>query len=470
MRKGTILVALLVGLVAAMPFASVSQAESPLSLDQLLRSVDQHFPKVRAAIEKTEAARAKELQSQGAFDFNLNGKAQHVFRGKFPSSSIDTWIEQPTTLWGITVEGGYRNASGFPIYDGKNVTSAGGEVRLGFTVPLLRDRSIDNNRFELKNARLGVERTSQEQRWVRLQSRLKAASVYLKWIALGQKRVVAGRLLEIARVRQDGIERQIEGGQIAPIERVDNQRLIISREERLVEATQHFDQVSVELSLFWRREDGRPTVPTAAELPSWPPSSIVDGDLSYDGDRAIENRPDVAALRHAADQLRARVEVAENRMKPTMDLRVTGSQDTGDTRPYAPFADSVNETEVGAGLTFKLPAQRRKARGEVAQSLAELSALTAELELATDMVRMELRQAKLIVEATHRRADLSKQAIEAAMQMENAERQRFDEGQSTLLLVNLRELATAETESRFIEAWADHELARISVQAAAGVL
>jgi len=146
------------------------------------------------------------------------------------------------------------------------------------------------------------------------------------------------------------------------------------------------------------------------------------------------------------------------------------SQDSGDPRPYAFFAESVNETEVGAGLTFKLPVQRRKARGEVDQSLAELASISAELELATDVVRMEMQQAKLVVKATHQRTDLGRQATAAAIQMEKAERQRFDEGQSTLLLVNLRELATAETESRFIESWADHELARVALQAAAGVL
>ncbi|MDZ4695920.1 MAG: TolC family protein [Deltaproteobacteria bacterium] len=453
-----------------LPSQVIAQATGALQLEEVLRSVDQHFPKIRAAFEKTEAARAKQLQSEGAFDLNLHGKAQHLVRGKFPSSSIDTWVEQPTTLWGLKVEGGYRNASGFPIYNGQNVTSTNGEVRIGISIPLLRDRAIDDNRFELKNAKLGVERTSQEQRWVRLQSRLKAASVYLKWVALGQKRVVAERLLQIASVRQAGIERQIESGQIAPIERVDNQRLIISREERLVEATQQFEQAGLELGLFWRSENGRPNLPTGGSLPNWPPASIVDGDLSYDLDRAIEIRPDVLALRYAAEQLQARVEVSENRLKPTMDLRVMASQDSGDPRPYAFFAESVNETEVGAGLTFKLPVQRRKARGEVDQSLAELASISAELELATDVVRMEMQQAKLVVKATHQRTDLGRQATAAAIQMEKAERQRFDEGQSTLLLVNLRELATAETESRFIESWADHELARVALQAAAGVL
>ncbi len=463
---------LMVGVLglAVLPGRVRAQATGVLQLDEVLRSVDQHFPKIRAAFEKTEAARAKQLQSEGAFDLNLNGKAQHLIRGEYPSSSIDTWIEQPTTLWGLKVEAGYRNASGFPVYDGKNVTSTNGEIRLGVSIPLLRDRAVDDNRFELKNAKLGVERTSQEQRWVRLQSRLKAASVYLKWVALGQKRVVAERLLQIASVRQTGIERQIDSGQIAPIERVDNQRLIISREERLVESTQQFEQASLELSLFWRGEDGRPALPTAGALPSWPPASIVDGNLSYDLDQAIANRPDVAALRHAAEQLQARVEVSENRLNPTMDLRVIASQDSGETRPYAPFAESFNESEVGAALTFKLPIQRRKARGEVDQSLAELAANSAELELTTDVVRMEMAQAKLVVKATHRRTDLGRQATLAALQMESAERQRFEEGQSTLLLVNLRELATAETESRFIEAWADHELARVALQAAAGVL
>jgi outer membrane protein, heavy metal efflux system len=469
MKKSALLAVGFVAL-AFLPEEVHAQTTGALHLEDVLRSVDQHFPKIRAAFEKTEAARAKQLQSEGAFDLNLNGRAQHLFRGEYPSSSIDAWVEQPTTLWGLKVEGGYRNASGFPIYDGKNVTSTNGEVRLGVSVPLLRDRAIDDNRFELRNAKLGVDRTSQEQRWVRLQSRLKAASVYLKWVALGQKRVVAERLLQIASVRQAGIERQIESGQIAPIERVDNQRLIISREERLVEATQQFEQASLDLSLFWRRDDGRPTVPTTGSLPTWPPVAIVDGDLSYDIDRAIDNRPDVAALRHTAEQIQARVAVSENRLKPTMDLRVIASQDSGDTRPYAPFANSLNETEVGASLTFKLPVQRRKAQGEVNQSQAELSAISAELELATDVVRMEMAQAKLVVKATHRRTDLGRQATEAAIQMENAERQRFDEGQSTLLLVNLRELATAETESRFIESWADHELARVALKAAAGIL
>gem|GEM_PF-1272888 len=62
-------------------------------------------------------------------------------------------VDQPTPLWGAGLFAGYRYGQGdFPTYDGERATNAGGELRAGASLPLLRNGAADRRRTQLGRA------------------------------------------------------------------------------------------------------------------------------------------------------------------------------------------------------------------------------------------------------------------------------------------------------------------------------
>jgi outer membrane protein TolC len=92
--------------------------------------------------------------------------------------------------------------------------------------------------------------------------------------------------------------------------------------------------------------------------------------------------------------------------------------------------------------------------------------LDAQCELALDRVRAEVRDALSALDAAQRRVALVRREVEVTAQLEAAERQRFEAGDSTLFVVNLREQATAEARVREVDALLDWQRASASFRAA----
>ena len=122
-----------------------------LSLEEVLASVERHYPPLRAALQDLPIAEADYLAAQGRFDLVLRSIIDSNNFGYYESRRFDLWAEQPTTLWGATFFSGYQVSGGsFPDYDGKFQTNGAGEYRAGMRLPLMRDRAVDGRRADLE--------------------------------------------------------------------------------------------------------------------------------------------------------------------------------------------------------------------------------------------------------------------------------------------------------------------------------
>jgi outer membrane protein TolC len=131
---------------------------------------------------------------------------------------------------------------------------------------------------------------------------------------------------------------------------------------------------------------------------------------------------------------------------------------------------SLTGTELDAGIAFSVPTQRRQGRGARQAALAALTRIDAELRFARDRVRAEVEDAASALDAALQTLALVKEELQVARELEQAERERFNLGDSTQFLVNLRELATADAAFREISATAEAHKARVAYDVATGAL
>ncbi len=452
---------------------------APLSLEEVLASVRRHHPPLDAAAARIESAEGLRLSSEGAFDLTLSTRLSGVFFGYYEYGRLDVSLSQPTPLWGTTFFGGWRIGRGFarggiPDYYRYDETFDAGEFRLGVQVPLWRDGPIDPRRASLWRAEHGVQAATADRDARVLRIELAATDAYVRWVAAGRRYVIALDLLRLAEERDGQVEARAAAGAIPPIEHLENRRAVLERRAALVVARRALEQRTIALSLYLRDDLGEPLSVSAVRVP---PEVSIDAVVTRTEDTdvalAIDSRPELqrfAAQRRAAQ---VSLELADNQFSPRVDLTVAGAIDVGgpgvaDPARALEIQRALERPQMDAMLMVQVPLQFRDARGRIDQARADLAALDADTELARDQVRLEVRDARSAVRAATEAMALAAEGEIIAGAVAEAERVRFENGATSLLIVNLRESAAASAAQAHVDAMADLAVAYALLRAALG--
>ncbi|MFM7111199.1 MAG: hypothetical protein ACKO26_08640, partial [Planctomycetota bacterium] len=90
----------------------------PLGLDEVLDSVEQNYPLLRAIEQERVLAGGKVVTAMGAFDLNLNASADGTSPATYDSIRSSLGFNQALPNGGMGIFAGYRNGYGeFPTYN-----------------------------------------------------------------------------------------------------------------------------------------------------------------------------------------------------------------------------------------------------------------------------------------------------------------------------------------------------------------
>lgn len=438
---------------------------APLTLAEVLASSRKFQPLILEAIARVRAAEGKRLAAEGAFDTNVQAEGSARLSGFYDGSYASGQISRPIENWGGSYYGGYRVSGGrFPIYEDKNYTNVLGELRAGAVLALMRDRRIDERRFNRGNAALDVEIAEAERLAAAIGVQRRAVAAYNQWVAAGLRLEVYRDLLGIARARQAGLQRQVEEGARPRIILTENAQNILRRETLVARAEQDLAQAANTLSLFWRDADGLPRKPQPAQLPSGFPTFAIPAGPTR---QALAGRPDLRAIDLRLNQTANRLALDRNALLPRLDVKVEASQDLG---PIGEGGRSRNGFESIVGLNFSVPLERRAARGRIAQTTAEIDAITRRKQATEEQIVAEIEGIAIDVRASAQLEALAAQERDRARELASAEQRRFGAGASDFFLVNTREETAADAAVRALDARYRNIVASADLAAAAADL
>jgi outer membrane protein TolC len=424
-----------------------------ITLDSVLESVNRNYPPLRAALLERPIADADYLTSQGRFDLSIRSRLDTQNLGFYRNERFEVVLDQPLETWGANVYSGYSVSEGrYPDYDGKTVTNSGGQYRVGAVIPLARDRAIDSRRADLQRTRIGLrlaDLSIDQQRLAILQT---ATRRYWDWIAASRRYSIANTLLEVASGRDSILQEAVSIGALPQFERIDNQRVVLQRRNNVVEARRVLENATIELSLFLRDANGQPLLapPDAAPLGFPDPLALPDEQITEDMSAAQQRRPDVLRFIFQRNQIDVDRRLAQNQRLPSVNLFTEYLREIGG----GPVKRGPNDLRVG--LLFDLPLQRRQATGRLQAAEARLKQLEQRETFQKDQVSADVRDAASAVKAAFERARVLDEELQVTRQVEDAERLRYELGDSTLFVLNLREQATAEAAVREANALADY--------------
>lgn len=455
----------------AQPAVTDVASATPLTVDEVVTSTMQRHPLITAAVKDRAIAEAEVLTAYGAFDPVWRTRAVAVPIGYYDHRRLDSLVVQPTAIGGATVFGGYRLGLGnFPIYYGNYETLGYGEARAGINVPLWRDLTIDARRAALWSAKLAPKIADAGVAAQKIELARAAAVRYWNWVEAGRALAAAKELLQLAEDRDAQLAVRVEKGDLAEIERLDNQRAVLARRANMIAVERGYLSTALELSLFYRDATGATKMPQLSQLPTAlpEPQPLVVTNVAEVVTQAIAKRPELVRLVAAQEQIELEAELANNQTKPAIDVQAVVAKDFGPGPGY------LRPTEVEFAVLIDIPLLARTASGKLASATAKSEKLAAQKQLLVDRIKVDVQDAIAAESAARARVALARSELALAKKLAEGERETFALGQSTMLVVNLREQAVMEAALREIIALADHARAvaiyRASTATQPGVL
>ena len=425
--------------------------ENSLSLSEVLTSVAECYPEIEIAIGEIETARGKVLASWGEFDSILAAHSISQPLGFYQTFRNGAGISRPLYSGG-EVYGTYRIGDGnFEPWYGERETNEGGELKAGFSLPLLKDRSIDKRRAGVRSAALEQNQVEANVETRLLQFERFATQAYWEWVASGQAVQIQQQLLSLAEKRVEQINIRIEKGDLARIAGIDNDRFIAKRRNGLIKAKRGLEKAAIKLSLFIRDTNCDPVIVDVGRLPKQFPGAVsISQERSLaDIEIALQNRPELIELAAAREQACVQAEYANNLLLPKLDVKGFAGQDLGGATSSkgdkTPF-------ELQLGVFAEVPIQRREGTGKVQAAQGKIAQIDAKRRIVSDKIRAQIQDAASAVNAAVDQIKQSQENVRLTEQSLELGLIAFDEGDIDLLALNIYETSVADAQLLLLEA------------------
>lgn len=431
--------------LAAAPFAGAWA----VSMDEVLQSSKNHYPKILEARKAVEGKRGAVQKAKGAFDWEFNSDVKSRWGGAYQGQYVDSQISRRLADSAARVYGGYRVSNGdLPVYEQQYLTDEAGELNVGVVVSLWRDRIIDEERAAFKDAQLSLKQQEASLLLTQMVVQYEAMTAYVDWLEAGMVLGVAKQQLEIAQERQKAFKTRVDKGDLAAIYLTENNQTILKREAALNEARRVLKEKATKLSLYYRDEAGKMMAVSEEDVPSRipEPDSIHLGDLDSEIERARGIRPDLIAISLDLARSENTLAVSQNKILPQVNLYAEGARDFGNR------FNNFDRPEARIGLRINIPLQQNVGQGAIRQTEAEIEQIKQRKRLLNDQIAAEIQFVANDYHIAQQNLAITHDEVDTAIKMQKAERTRFMSGASDFFVLNLREENVAAAKLRNIQA------------------
>jgi outer membrane protein TolC len=454
--------------LCAVPLVAAAQ-EQVLTRRALVQLVADNHPVARQAGLRTAMGDAAVRSARGAFDpVALAGYSEKRYGGKDYYHLFDAGLRVPT-WFGAEFFGGYSSSSG-DLVNPQNTMPADGQLRVGATLQLGQGLLIDRRRAELRQAQAFQDMAEAERQRLLNEVFHAALSDHVDWVASYRQLLVARSALDQAQVRFDAVRGNFRGGDVPAIDTLEALLQVQDRRMRMQDAELAFRVSGLRLSNHLWDEDLRPLeigpglVPDTTELAPPPTLPALDTLLIT----AQTAHPDLLERAGRIRQIEVERRFRAEMLKPRLDLSGSLLANGGVITGEGPPTWRTQDRQLGA--SFSMPLVLRRERGDL--SLAGLRLADAELALDRQrlVVRNQVDQRFNELATLEQQVDLGSAMVRNYQRLLDGENNRFAVGESSLFLVNQREVALLDSQLKQVDLEAKRRKAYFTLDRDAGVL
>jgi outer membrane protein TolC len=425
--------------------------DDSITLKQFYTHILNYHPLVKQANLLPDAARSEITMARGMFDPSVSFtyeekefKDENYFRYFQPSIKIPTWI-------GVDIKAGYdRNTGQFA--DGDEFTPNAGLLYAGLSVPILDGLIIDERRNTLRQAKLFRNIAEQEQIKVLNKILLQAAKDFWQWQQSYQKLKFITEGFNLAQQRFTFVRSNVLLGEAAGIDSIEAKIEVQKRQAMLLEAELEFKNSAILVSNYLWDNKQQPLELKKGVYPSEEGNEITTisaEELKVMADNANTLHPEIRKQEFKIQQLKIERLYRRQALLPTLNFEFHPLLN-------APFDE--NELNVGhyennykMGISFYTPLFLRKERGKL--SLTNIKLKQTEFSLQQNRRDIVNQVYTSYNEMTNLAQMLTVQIemVKNTRLMRNGEQTRFENGESSLFLINRRERSLIEAQVKLAE-------------------
>jgi outer membrane protein TolC len=445
---------------------SFAQNEKVLSVDDFIEKVKMHHPLAKVANIQIEKANANLLTAKGGFDpvaeINATNK---TFDSKnyyyYNNASVNIPLPVGDIKTGIENNGGQFLESEI---------SSGRSSYLGLEIPIAKGLLIDKRRAFLQQAKIAVQQNTAQRRALINDLLLEAYVSYYQWAGAYRLYNIYNSYVLVSNDRLRLVKTLNANGDRALMDTVEAFTQLQNFQLLQGEASIKLTSTILDLNNFiW---DGKGIAQNIATdvvpdttIFSNNTSSKVLVDLLQNS--ALQN-PILQQYNFKIEGLQVEKKLKYQNLLPTINLK--GNILNKDYYALKNFGTSLLDNNNRWGISIKVPLRFREGRGEYRLAKLKIEESTLELKQKTQEIENKIKDYYNQFLLLQNQLQTANDAYKNYNSLLRNETLRFNNGESSLFLVNTRENKVLEMQQKIIELQVKLLKAKYSLDWAAGLL
>jgi len=419
-----------------------------LSFTEYLRWTLNEHPIAKQAALIEPSRQAQLLQAKGLFDPQLESKfKEKFFNSNHYYSSANVGLEMKTPYAVSLISDYDLNAGSF--LNAEDYTSDKGLFSIGVAVPVLKGLFYDEQRLTKQRA-VKLNDIAQVEIKLALNELLfQSAQLYNQWFIAEERLRLTAELVNLSEIRFKAIKQRFEGGDRSGMDTLEAFAQVQNRQIQLLDAKQEMLKSRIALVAFINDQDSTklsmlnlsvfPNKNFKTEIREWSPHFMQMPQ--------INNHPEVLVTETKIDILMLEQRWKKEKIKPKLDVEYRFLQK--DFSPLSPGNYSTNNYTWG--MQFSAPLFLREARGELKMQALKISDANLGLDWKKNQIDQKSQQLQTTFDLVQEQIQLSMQLSSLYQSLLTAENVRFQNGESSVFLLNQRENTYFENQLKLLD-------------------
>jgi len=433
---------------------SATQAQdttNTLSVDMFFTLVRKYHPLAKQIELLDDKGTSVVLKEKGAFDpYLYSSLNQKYFDEKQYYHLLGTALKIPT-WYGVDFKLGYDQSAGQYLNAEDKLPSVG-LAYAGVSLPLLQGLLINERRNVVKQAQVFKQSTVVEQKALLNDLMFDALAAYWEWYACYAQNIVYKDAAELSQQRFKGVRQSFLQGDRSAIDTLEAFLQYQNRLSNLNQSAIILQNASYKLSNFLWSANEEPLEITSALIPAIDKKIFIDlsnevDSLNVNVENLAANHPQVLLYDYKYKSANIDLKWKLEKYKPKLNLNYNVlTAPVGNT-----IVSNLSTNNYKWGVDFSFPLFLRRERGDV--KLSEIKLLEIEYakqqKLLEQVNKIKMYRNELLVLQQQR--ILFASMVSNYSSLLNAEKRNFESGESSLFLINAREMALIDSQLKQIE-------------------
>ncbi len=437
-----------------------------LTLDNFIQQVKKYHPIARQADIQIDKASAELLAAKGNFDPTFQWEASNK---TFDSTNYYYYnnpeLNIPLPVGNI--KAGLENNGG--DYLSSEITKVKTSY-LGIELPLAKGLLMDKRRAILQQAKIFTKQSDQERLIILNNLLFESYVAYFQWAGAYQQYTAYSKFVEIANRRLRLVRIAFANGDRALMDTTEAYTQFQNYQLLQTEAFLKWKNAGVELSNYLWKENDSIYLLEENQLPEYrqPANDIIDKNITDLINQSALQNPSLKIYDYKLNSLEVERKLKLQNLLPYFGVKANLLNQ--DYRVLKNVNPAFIENNYKWGVEFKIPLFLREARGDYKKTQLKIKETNLDLLYKRQQTENKIRTYLNEYNALRQQLQTVQSMYSNYQSLLNNEDLKFLQGESSLFLVNSREVKLIEILQKQIELTVKYYKAKYAVEWAMGIL